>query len=171
MPNKIAKCLLLNVLSARLNQCYIAGMLRVKANFVVYLIVLCFALLQVFTPFIHAHLNAEHPIQNTGFHVGDAHEEMAIELTHLHSTDTSSEHLDASFLSSIPHATHTISVASGITQGVDSTFLVVASLLVLFFLCFPFALTSVLRQFFLLSLTPLQPLKRRLPASRAPPQL
>ena len=145
-------------------------MLRVKAKFVVYFIVLCFALLQVFTPFIHAHLNTEHPIQNTGFHIGDAHEEMAIELTHLHSTETSAEHLDASSLSTIPHASHTISVASGITQDVDSTLIVVASLLVLFFLCFPLYLTPFLSQFFTLSLIPQQPLKRQLPASRAPPQ-
>lgn len=157
-----------------INQCYIEAMLRVKAKFVVYLIVLCFALLQIFTPFIHAHfntdLNNQHPIQNTGFHVGDAHEEMAIELIHLHSTEISAEHLDASFLASTPHATHTISVASGITQDVDSTLLVVAGLLVLFFLCFPQYLTPFLSQFFSLSLIPQQPLKRQLPASRAPPQ-
>ena len=145
-------------------------MLRVKAKFLVYSVVLFLALLQIFTPFIHAHFNTDHPIQNTGFHVGDAHEEMAIELTHLYSAETSAEHLDASFLSTIPHATHTISVASGITQDVDSALLVVASLLVLFFLCFPQYLTPFLSQFFALSLIPQQPLKRQLPASRAPPQ-
>lgn len=162
------------LLSAELNQCYIEAMLRVKAKFLVYLIVLCFALLQIFTPFIHAHLNADlnsqHPIQNTGFHVGDAHEEVAIELTHLHSAETSVEHLDASF-SSIPHASHTISVASGITQNIDSTMIAFASLLVLFFLCFPQYLTPFLSRFFALNVIPQQPLKRRLPASRAPPQI
>ena len=146
-------------------------MLHLKAKFVVYFIVLCFALLQVFTPFIHAHINTPHPIQNTGFHVGDAHEEMAIELTHSHSPDTSAEHLDASFLASTPHATHTISVASGIARDVDSTISSVASLQILFFLCFLFALAQGTKQFFPLNSNPFQPLKRRLPVSRAPPQI
>jgi len=146
-------------------------MLRVKAKFSVYSVVLFFALLQIFTPFIHAHFNTDHSIQNTGFHVGDAHEEMAIELTHLHSTETSAEHLDASFLASTPHATHTISVASGIKQDTDSAFNVLASLLVLFFICFTFNLTPFLKQFFPLSIIPQLFLKRRLPAPRAPPQI
>ena len=158
-------------LSAQSNPCNIKRMLHVKAKFVVYLIVLCFALLQIFTPFIHAHINTSHPIQNTGFHVGDAHEEMAIELTHSHSSNTSTEHLNASFLASTPHATHTISVASGISQGVDSSLTAVASLVILFFLCFPFALTTGPKHFFPLNLIPHQLLKRRLPASRAPPQI
>jgi hypothetical protein len=136
-------------------------MLRVKANFIAYLIVVCFALLQVLSPFIHAHLDTEHPTQNTGFHVGDAHEEKIINLVHA----------ESDFLSAAPHAAHTISVASGITQDIDSTLHINTSLLVLFFLCFPLALTYVLKQFFPLSLIPLQPLKRRIPASRAPPQL
>lgn len=136
-------------------------MLRVKANFLVYLMVVCFALLQVLSPFIHAHLDTEHPIQKTGFHVGDAHEEKTMGLANA----------ESNFLSADPHAAHTILVASGITHDIDSTLLMSTSLFVLFFLCFPLALTSVLRQFFPLSLIPLQPLKRRLPASRAPPQL
>ena len=135
-------------------------MLRVKANFLVYFMVVCFALLQVLSPFIHAHLDTEHPIQNTGFHVGDAHEEKVIGLVHA----------ESNLLSAEPHAAHTISVASGIKQDINSTLLVSTSLLVPFFLCFPLALTPVSRQFFQLSLIPLQPLKRQLPASRAPPQ-
>lgn len=167
-----------NVLSARLNQCYIQAMFRVKSHVSVCLFVLFFALLQIFTPFIHAHLNADlnsqHPIQNTGFHIGDAHEEMAIELTHLHSTDTSTEHLDASFLSSTPHATHTISVASGMYQHSDSITDPInsaPSLLVLFFLCVLLALSPVLKRYFQLHPHHYQLLKRRLPASRAPPQI
>lgn len=135
-------------------------MLRVKANLVVYLILVCFALLQVFSPFIHAHLDTEHFVQNTGFHMGDAHEEKAIDLT---STDSG-------FITVGAHASHTISVASGIKQEIDSTFMTGISLLVLFFLCFALNLTPALKQFFSLRLTPLQPLKRKLPASRAPPQ-
>lgn len=134
-------------------------MLRVKANFLVYFIVVCFTLLQVLSPFIHAHLDAP-STHNIGFHVGDAHEEKAINLANA----------ESDFLSAEPHAAHTVSVASGIKQDADSTLLINASLLVLFFLCFPLALTPVLRQFFSLSLIPLQPLKRQIPASRAPPQ-
>lgn len=145
-------------------------MLRNKAKSAVYLFVLFFALLQIFTPFIHAHFNTKNPIQNTGFHVGDEHEEMAIELTHSHSPETSAEHLDASSLASTPHAGHTISVPSGITQDVDSTNIDAIALLVLFFLCFPLYLTPFLSRIFSSSLIPQQALKRRLPASRAPPQ-
>lgn len=147
--------------TAKLNKCYIEFMFRVKANFLIYFMVVCFALLQVLSPFIHAHIDTEHPIQNTGFHVGDAHEEKTMGLVNP----------ESSFISAAPHAAHTISVASGIKQDIDSTLIIATSLLVLFFLCFPPALTPVLRQFFPLSLIPLQPLKRQLPASRAPPKL
>ena len=145
-------------------------MLRVKANYIVYLIVVCFALLQVFSPFIHAHLDADQPIHNTGFHVGTAHEEMTIDLDHLSLADAHTQHSHADFLSATPHAAHTISVASGIPQDLDSAFIVSTSLLVLFFLCLA-CYKPVLTRFFTLNLTPHQLLKRRLPAPRAPPQI
>lgn len=121
-------------------------------------VAICFAILQALQPFIHAHLDTEHPIQHTGFHVGDEHEEA-------YNVAQSTNHA----VSSVPHATHTISVASGIKQDMD-TQLLVNVLAVVFSICFLLTLQSPQKRNPALVLVPIESLKRRLPASRAPPQ-
>ncbi len=122
-------------------------------------VALCFAILQTLQPFIHGHLDTEHPIQDTGFHIGTDHEEAESLLNAHHHT-----------ISDVVHASHTISVASGIKQEINPALLADTVLVVLFCLCFAIFLLSTLRSYRLLSLTPYESLKRRLPASRAPPQ-
>jgi len=58
-----------------------------KTKWVRLSVAVCFAILQALQPFIHAHLDAEHPIQNTGFHVGSEHEE-ALSLEHSQFVDS-----------------------------------------------------------------------------------
>jgi hypothetical protein len=116
--------------------------------------------LQVFQPFIHGHLDTEHDIQHVGFHVGSEHEESTSELGH------ASEHA----LTGVPHASHTVSVASGIKKDADLNLLINTIGLALIFLCFVAALKSISVLFSQLKFNPYQSLKRRLPATRAPPQ-
>ncbi|HSH53450.1 MAG TPA: hypothetical protein VK967_00345 [Methylotenera sp.] len=130
-----------------------------KTKCVTLVFAICFAILQALQPFIHAHLDAEHPIQNTGFHVGDEHEEV------MHHSVTG-EHA----LSGVPHASHTISVASGIKKDIDPALVADPIAIVLFCLCIALVLQSVFTHFLPLAPVPYQSLKRRLPASRAPPQ-
>lgn len=129
-----------------------------KSKWLTLMIAACFAILQAMQPLIHAHLDAEHPIHNSGFHVGDEHEEVAHEST-----------VDAE-LSEAPHISHTISVASGIKKDVEASVLDPISAAVIFFVVALLLasyhlpkqqLIPLLRQF----------LRRRLPASRAPPLL
>lgn len=129
-----------------------------KTKWVTVAVVICFAILQALQPFIHAHVDAEHPIQKTGFHVGDEHEEVL-----------NVEHL-ANYPSNVPHASHTISVDSSIKQDTDSMLFINTIFAVAFSICFILVLqfTHRLNPAFLL--VPKESLKRRLPASRAPPK-
>lgn len=131
-----------------------------KTKWVTLVFATCFAILQALQPFIHAHLDAEHPIQNTGFHVGDEHEEV------VHHSDVSGEHA----LSTVPHASHTISVADGIKKDIDPALVADSIAIALFCLYIAIVLQSVSTHFLPLAPVPYQSLKRRLPASRAPPQ-
>ncbi len=128
-----------------------------KTKWIKLSVVVCFAILQALQPFIHAHSGAGHSTQNTGFHVGAEHE--------AHSN--ASDHLTDHFLSDV---SHTVSVASGIKQDVDLAFLIDAVSFALLGLCFAVVIQSVSNHFPPLTLAPHKPLKRRLPASRAPPQ-
>ncbi len=132
-----------------------------KTKWLTLAIALSFAILQVLQPFIHAHLDAEHPIQHTGFHVGDEHEESA----------DFSGHFSNYTVSNIDHVSHTISVASGIKQDFNSTLLAKILSPVLLCVCFAIALRSILKLHPPLSLIAYSSLRRRLPAARAPPQL
>lgn len=131
-----------------------------KIKWVTLVFAICFAILQALQPFIHAHLDGEHPIQNTGFHVGDEHEEA------MHHSAYSDEHA----LSAVPHASHTISVASGIKKDIDPALVADSIAIALFCLCIALVLQSVFTHFLPLAPVPYQSLKKRLPASRAPPQ-
>ena len=131
-----------------------------KTKWLTLAVVTCFAILQALQPFIHAHLDAEHPIQHTGFHVGDAHEEAV-------TADTLANHT----LSNTPHISHTISVASGIKQDVAPIFLMDALFAIVLTFCFVLFLqaSQALNPALPFTFTP--SLRRRLPASRAPPQI
>ncbi|PPD55586.1 MAG: hypothetical protein CTY10_06875 [Methylotenera sp.] len=124
------------------------------------IVCICFAILQALQPFIHAHLDADHPIQNTGFHVGSDHEE---------ALDT--EHLADHAVFNGAHASHTVSVDSSIKQDSKETFLANAILVVVLSLCFILTLKSTHRLNPAFLLIPKESLKRRLPASRAPPKV
>ena len=127
-----------------------------KSKWVTLIIAMCFAILQAMQPLIHAHLDADHPIHNSGFHMGDDHEEAAHE-----STITPQ-------LSEEPHVSHTISVASGIKKDLDLSLvdpLYAAAIFVIITLLlipphnFDTHFTPRFRQF----------LRRLSPAPRAPP--
>lgn len=130
-----------------------------KSNWFTLTVAICFAILQALQPFIHAHMDADHPVHHTGFHVGDEHEEVF-----------DAGHLGNHSVSSIPHASHTISVASGIKQDTDATLFTHAILAVVFSVFFVLTLASTKQFIPALLLIPHSILKRRLPASRAPPQ-
>lgn len=143
------------------------------------LLAVCFALLQVLQPFIHAHLE-QHPAHDSlswqsddshahdhhadthhqvGFHVADAHEEIFVQSDH-HGTQ----------LSTVPHASHTIFVAPAITKSADLAAVLNAMQLALF--CVVMAvILLVTTQHFPTFFNPHSPsIKRRLPATRAPPR-
>lgn len=130
-----------------------------KTKWVRLSVAVCFAILQALQPFIHAHLDAEHPIQNTGFHVGSEHEE-ALSL----------EHLASHAVSNVPHEAHTVSVGSSIKQDSDATLMMNAILALVLSFCFVLVLQSIHRLNPAFLLIPKESLRRRLPASRAPPQ-
>lgn len=131
-----------------------------KIKLLVIFIAIGFAILQALQPFIHAHLDSQHPIQNTGFHVGNEHEEL------IQNSSNSGDHLSMV----APHASHTISVASGIKKDINFALANEAFQLVLFCLCFAIVLLVASNIFLPLVTHPYQSLKKRLPASRAPPQ-
>lgn len=137
------------------------------------LLVVCFMLLQMLQPFIHAHVEHSslhphthhapmhhkvHDHHQVGFHVADAHEELFDQVEH-HSAQ----------LVAIPHASHTIFVAPAITQPVENNSVFNVPLLALYCLVMALMLLTTSAHYWSL-LTPHFPsIKRRLPASRAPP--
>lgn len=127
-----------------------------KTKWATLTIAIFFAILQVLQPFIHAHIDTDHPIQGTGFHVGAEHEE---------SFSLSENHA----VSVVPHASHIISVTSAIKQDIDLALFIDVIGVVLLTLCFAIVLQSVSRHFPQLVLIPHKSSGRRLPASRAPP--
>lgn len=129
-----------------------------NTNWVRLMVAICFAILQALQPFIHAHVDADHPIQHTGLHVGSEHEEAQ-----------SFEHMADHALSNVAHVSHTVSVDSSIKQDTDSLLLVNAFLLVFTF-CLVLALGLPQKFNCAFLFVPKQSFKRRLPASRAPPQ-
>ncbi len=130
-----------------------------KTKWVTLILAMCFAILQVLQPFIHAHLDSNHAQHHLGFHVGEEHEE---------NTNVAHDLTDHT-LSSIPHAAHSILVATGIKQDIDPALLIDAITLVVVYLFFSIVIQSASTLYPPLSLIFHQSLKRRLPASRAPP--
>lgn len=135
-----------------------------KINWMTLVVALCFAILQALQPFIHGHLDSEHPIQHTGFHVGDEFEEAVV--VHVEAEDLNAEHT----ITSTPHSSHTVSVGSSIKQDIEPilTSAIVGLMLVAIFLAINLPVFTV--SFSRFSSFPYQSLRRRLPAPRAPPQ-
>lgn len=131
-----------------------------KTKWLTFAFAVCFAVLQALQPFIHAHIDVDHPIQNTGFHVGNEHEEAV-----------SIEHSATHSLTNVPHVSHTVSVASGIKQDVDNLLSVNPLLAVVFSFCFVVVLPTTQRLNSAFLLIPIESFRRRLPASRAPPKI
>lgn len=131
-----------------------------KTKWVTYCVAFCFAILQALQPFIHGHLDADQPIQHHGFHVGNEFEEAVI--AHINTQHT---------LAAAPsHFLHTISVASGIKQDSNLTVTpdILGLMLMVVFLVVSLQIATV--RYSRLTSFPYPPLKRRLPAPRAPPQ-
>jgi hypothetical protein len=135
-------------------------MSSIKSKWAVFVFAASFAILQVLQPFIHAHIDAEHPIQITGFHLGGEHEEVF-----------NLEHLDDHAVSDYPHASYTVSVDSGIKQDADGTFLTNVILALIFSFCCVLALQAVHILNYAFLLVPKESLRRWLPPSHAPPQI
>jgi len=129
-----------------------------KAKWLSLTVSVCFVVLQALQPFIHAHIDNEHPIQSTGFHVGNEHEE-AFSMGHLASLSSCET----------PHASHTISVDSSIKQDFDSLLLTNFNLVFILISCALLVLQFSPRLNSAFLLIPKES-RRRLPASRAPPQ-
>ena len=134
-----------------------------KYKWVTILLAICFAVLQALQPFIHGHLDADHPIQHTGFHLGDAHEE-SLGLNSGLSPSELANHVVSK------HTSHTVSVASGIKEDVNAALLSTVFFAVLLCLSYTIVLNITAKRYSILSLTLSIPPKRRLPAARAPPQ-
>lgn len=150
-----------------------------KSSGLTLLLAVCFALLQVLQPFIHAHLDQHsahdshsqqlhdshqhdhhaYGHQQVGFHVADAHEEVFAQAVH-----------DGTQLSAVPHASHTIFVAPAITKNVDLATVLNAMQLALYGLVMAIILLVTTQQFPALVNPHYPSIKRRLPATRAPPR-
>lgn len=135
-------------------------MFSIKSRWITFVVAASFTVLQALQPFIHAHLDTDHPIHNSGFHIGSNHEEAL-----------NTQHLADHTTSSVAHASHTISVDSSIKQDADSTLLTNTILALVFIFCFILALQTRHLLNFAFLLIPKESLRRRLPASRAPPQI
>lgn len=131
-----------------------------RTKWLTLMVVLCLAVLLALQPFIHAHLDVEHPIQHSGFHVGSDYEES---LSVHHDQPSHS-------VSAIPHVSHIVKVAPSIKQGIDLALVVDVAGLILVSFCLAIAIKLTAQQFSQLNPSFYQPLKRRLPAARAPPQ-
>lgn len=131
-----------------------------KCKWMTLAVAICFAILQALQPFIHAHLDVEHPIQHTGFHIGGEHEE---------SVDFS-YHIADQAVSNVAHDSHTVSVASGMKEDFNSGLFADTLSAAVLCLCFAILLVSTLKFCPPFNLLPYNSLRRRLPSARAPPQ-
>lgn len=131
-----------------------------KTKWMTISVAVCFAVLQALQPLIHGHLDAEHSIQHTGFHLGDEHEEavvshQAAEISHSVTT--------------APHISHTISVASGMKQEVNPIIAAEFMWAILVVIASLVALQTKTLNFNHSNFNLYQSLRLKIPASRAPP--
>ena len=121
-------------------------------------ILIWFVLLQTLQPFIHGHLDLNHPMSLANSHAVDEHTEF------MHLIDA-----PAAETFSDDHVLHTVAVASGIKSDTQVILFTDFNPFVLLCLCFTLILLSVPRYFPQQDSLPHKSLKRRLPAPRAPP--
>lgn len=131
-----------------------------RSKWIMLAVAICFAVLQMLQPFIHGHLDFEHHVDHSGFHVGNDHEE-GLDASH---------HENNHVISNIEHPSHTVSVASGIKEEFNPVFVSDVASALLLMLYFVILLISKPNTYFSLDFLPYLSLKRRLPLSRAPPQ-
>jgi hypothetical protein len=130
---------------------------RTLANYIILAVAICFAILQ---PFLHIHLDKEHPIQQTGLHMGNEHEDIAI-----HSTQ-----LDTHALTSASHTSEIISIDSVFKKEVDLNITGDTFVIALILFCLNLLTLKGASKFFPFHSQNYHTLRRRLPATRAPPQ-
>lgn len=135
-------------------------MVFTKVKWLTLTVALCFAILQALQPFIHAHIGTNHPAEHTGLHVGNDHEEIW-QVDHAQSNH---------YTHAVPYASDIVSVESGIKKDSDLMLALDVVGTLLFSLCLAVALLLTIQQFYQSVSSPYHSLKRRLPASRAPPQ-
>jgi hypothetical protein len=121
-----------------------------------WVIVFCFALLQIITPFIHTHLGGEHVDESASLHIhADEHQH-------------SSDYTDSYIAQDTSQSMHTISVAGGIANDQDNHSVMYACMVILF--CLFVSQLTVRRSYQDFNSLLDYSLKRRRPAPRAPPQ-
>jgi putative Mn2+ efflux pump MntP len=144
----------------------VAGlMLLNKSKWAMLVVATCFALLQALQPFMHAHLDTDHLAHHSNVSANDEHEEL-IHQSHHVIADYLTDHTE----SAVSHSLYTISVASGIKKDMEPAAVIdsIAFVLISVGLAIGFAFIS--KPNFPLISAPHPSVKRRLPASRAPPQ-
>lgn len=132
-----------------------------KTKWVNLLIAFCFAILQAFQPFVHAHTDSDHDSHHAGFHLGDNHE------GHFSVND---HHFDDNSVSIHSDTTHTISVDTSLKHESNNATLVKGLFVLLLIVCFSLYLQSTHRLNPAFLLVSNESLRRLLPASRAPPK-
>ncbi|MGJ8620957.1 MAG: hypothetical protein ACSHWN_11550 [Methylophilaceae bacterium] len=131
-----------------------------KTKWLVLTVALCLIALQALQPFIHAHLDIEHPEHLSGLHVGGDYEASLND--HSHKSNHS--------ITDLSHVSHVITIAPSIKQDTDLTLVLDVVALIFISFCLAIAAQLSTQLFSPLHLSHYQSLKRRLPASRAPPQ-
>ncbi len=122
-----------------------------------WMVVFWFALLQVISPFIHAHLGAEHLTKTASLHV------------HAGEHQHSDIHNDINHVADLSHTTQTITAIDGFINDLDNSFSLYA---VLFVVCFMLVRATLIIRFHPDSnLLQDYSFKWRSPSPRAPPQL
>lgn len=134
-------------------------MVLAKSKWITLVIALLFAILQTLQPFIHGHLDSDHTVHHIGFHVGGEHE-IAPEVVH-----HDAEHK----MSNVSHPSHTVSVSSGVKEDVNPALSVDTLFVVLLVIFFISVSLSNSKSYSSSNRFHYNLLKRRLPASRAPP--
>jgi hypothetical protein len=139
-----------------------------KSKFVALLVVIAFAMLQLMQPFVHVHLDVQHPIQSTAFHIDSGHENSAYDAERAEPAN-SAQNTSVASSDNFSHASHTVTVVSVMAKPSGLNYNSILPIFVL--LACVIALVMHPNIVLVLNYRPLphKPLKRRLPATRAPP--
>lgn len=135
-----------------------------RKNWIQLVIALCIILLQVLQPFIHVHLDVAEHAHSVGFHMGGDYEH------ELHDMNLPQSSSHQHFIADTSHLPDVVSVASGIKKEVDQGLSMDLLTYVLVSFCFFLLLPPISKLWPAFHPHFHESLKRRLPASRAPPQ-